>query len=105
MFALGVIIYVIYALVVFNPTFKTSSWYVWLGLLIALLGNLVWMLIAKSSDNSNQMMFYALLWDSMVVMSFVLVPVFAYGVKLSLVTIIGIATTTLGLIVMKLGSS
>lgn len=103
MFLIGTAIYLLYAWIVYNPTLRESGAYIPLGLTVALAGNLIWLFIAKATP-TNSLAFYALMWDTMVTLTFIVIPVAFFGMRLGLLSIAGFMLTIAGLAMMKYGS-
>lgn len=102
---LGAAIYGSYAWVTFNPSFKDSWYLVPVGLVLAIMGNLLWILIAKRTSSPAELTVYGMAWDTMITVSFVLVPVVLFGVRFSGVSGLGLILAILGIFLMKVGAA
>lgn len=105
MLMLGAAIYGSYAWVTFNPSFKDSWFLVPAGLALAIMGNLLWILIAKKTPNPADLTVYGMAWDAMITVSFVLVPVVLFGVRFSGTSGLGLILAILGIFLMKIGAA
>jgi multidrug transporter EmrE-like cation transporter len=104
MIALGTVIYSLYAWLTFKPELKVSAYLMPIGLSLALIGNLLWILLAKSTQEPAKLIMYGMMWDTMITLSFLLVPMMFFGVRFTLVGGVGCALVVVGLLMMKLGT-
>jgi multidrug transporter EmrE-like cation transporter len=104
MIVLGTIIYSLYAWLTFKPELKVSNYLMPFGLGLALIGNLLWILLAKSTHEPAKLIVYGMVWDTMITLSFLLVPMMFFGVRFTLVSGVGCGFVVLGLLMMKLGT-
>lgn len=100
----GAIIYCVYAWLTFNPSLKQSGYLVPAGITLAMAGNLLWIFLAKSTADPARLTIYAMAWDTMVTVSFVLVPVVLFGIRFSITSCLGLILAVLGIFLMKIGS-
>lgn len=70
--------------------------------IVAAAASLVWFaLMNYRLDNISQMLLYALLWDSMVTLVFLFVPLVLHGARLSLLQAVGVSLTCVGLLICR----
>lgn len=97
----GMIIYTLSAIMSYSVKAQAAKWYFPVGIAMAMLANFIWLYIAKNSIG-HQTMIRGLIWDSMIVMCFVAVPISMYGVKLTSTTLLGVSLIVVGIILTKL---
>lgn len=102
-FVAGLVFSTIGALSSYHATLKLTHWYYPLNLLVAVLANIIWFSMAKSETNANVLMFKALIWDTIIVMTYVIVPLLFFNARFTFAQGIGILLTVVGLIITKLG--
>lgn len=102
LFILGWVFYMSAAVVAYHPSIKSATMlYYGLGLVIALLCNITWLFIARHSETAAQIYYRGLVWDSLIVGSYVLVPILFFGVRLSLQASLGLVLIVIGLFLSK----
>lgn len=101
---LATIVYSAYAWITFNPALKTFAYLVPLGLLLAVIGNWAWISIARSIQEPSELVIYGMLWDAMITLTFVMVPVLFFGVRFNVVSGLGCGLVLIGLTLMKIGT-
>jgi drug/metabolite transporter (DMT)-like permease len=104
MLAIGTVIYTSYAWLTFAPSMKASSYLIPLGITMAIAGNFLWIMMARSIHQPAALVYYGMLWDSMITISFILVPIIFFGVRFNFVSGIGCTLVLVGLTLMKLGT-
>ncbi len=102
-FILGALIYSIYAILCYHPTLKGSQVTLWGGLTCALAANFLWIVLAKSTPDPNRLIFYALIWDMIVISVGVGIPLTVYASKPSVMMVSGLVLMAIGLILVKMG--
>jgi hypothetical protein len=102
-FFLGALIYAIYAILCYHPTLKGSQITLWGGLTCALAANFLWIVLAKATHDPNRLIFYALIWDMIVIAVGVGIPLALYASKPSATMISGLILMAIGLILVKVG--
>lgn len=102
-FLISGVLYGLYAWLCFNPALKSLSWTKSVGLLTAVLANILWIFLAHNTTDPSKLLFYAMVWDAIVTLSSILVPVFCFGSTLTTLGWTGLGTVVMGLFLMKLG--
>lgn len=102
-FALASVIYGCYGWLCYNPDFKHKNM-IWLGLFFAVGANLLWILLSKNTDKKETLFFYALVWDSIVVISSIGVPMLLFGLRLQPIGWMGLIMLLSGLTLVKLST-
>lgn len=102
-FALGFLMYVVMASASYHEGFKTSPWYFPAVLAASITTTILWFSIAKAESNASKLMITALFWDSMLMLIYLLIPVFFFETKFTTTQGIGVALTLAGLLLTKLG--
>lgn len=101
-FLIGGIVYLGSATLVYQNELKQHPWlYFGIGLTLALVANLMWLSIAKHTENASQLYLYGFWWDSLIIGSYALVPVLFYGVRPAPTSIIGIILILVGIYLTK----
>jgi drug/metabolite transporter (DMT)-like permease len=96
-FALGFLIYQASAYISHLKNFQQTNWYYPLGIGLSVFANYLWLNIAKNSVSSSSTLIYALYWDIMLSLCFVIVPIVFFDVKLTLNLGIGILLILVGI--------
>lgn len=100
-FALGMLIYCLSAYTSFNAEFKKSNWFFVAGLGMSILANLIWMNIAKNTEDVSRLAVIGLYWDSMIVLAFLFVPMLVFGMELTTTQWVGVGLIVAGIFVTK----
>jgi drug/metabolite transporter (DMT)-like permease len=104
MLGIGALIYVFYAWLTFSPSMKTSEYLMPLAIAMAIAGNLLWIKMARSIQEPAALVYYGMLWDSMITVSFIVVPIIFFGVRFNVISGFGCVLVLAGLTMMKLGT-
>lgn len=99
-FTMGAIFHSIAVTILYSP-FKSSPKYYWVALGIGLITNSIWLYITKNSENSS-LYVRSLLWDSIIVGAYTLIPPLMFGIKLSPTVIIGCIFIVAGIVLTKI---
>lgn len=102
-FLLGLLFYSLAVALSYNETVKASWYYFPVGILIGMITNFLWFWIAKQISDKSIIIKYGFYWDTMIVLTYALIPMLFFGVRLSSMTEIGIALIAIGIILTKLG--
>lgn len=97
----GFLTYVAAVSLAYNDYAKSQWWYYWVGIGLAIVGNYLWLWIAKSSPEKNSVYFNGLVWDSIIVGVYSLVPIAMFGVRFSMLTGLGVLMVVIGMITIK----
>lgn len=101
----GVVVYAVYAWIAFSPSVRAAGLVFPAGLVTAVIGNVLWLLLVSKVYDQQKLVYYGMIWDSMVTASFILVPVLLMGVRLSGLSMIGCGMVIAGLLMMKIGAT
>lgn len=101
-FLIGLIIYLFMAFASYYDALKQSKYYFPLGILAAIIANFIWLSIAKSETNSSALVIKGVLWDLMLTLCYVAVPILFFKTQFTVNQIIGILLMLVGLIFIKL---
>jgi len=102
-FVLGFIIYTFAAFLSNSPTLKASSLYYILGIGIGAVANFIWFTIAKQIADHNKILTYGMYWDTIIILSFMFVPLAFYGARPNVITSIGLGFMFFGFLLTKVG--
>lgn len=72
----------------YSHSIKSSNWFIFIALFYGIINNLLWVFLAKQLDQKTTLN-YALLWDSGLHFISFLMPLFVFGDKLKLHTLVG----------------
>ncbi len=100
-FIIATIIYIFSAYMSHSPTIKLSSWYFIVGIILANITNILWMILAKNTTDNSKVLLYGLVWDSIITFSFLLTPFLFFDIKLTMPQIIGVCLMVIGIILTK----
>lgn len=101
-FILAFFLYVFSAYLSFSPFIKKQWYFVYLGICISLVCNLLWLHIAKNTENVSKLTIYGLYWDSLITFCFLSVPFLFFDVQFTYKQILGICFIILGIGITKL---
>ena len=102
-FLLGFIIYSLQATLTYTNIYKDSSWYIPAGVGMGIITSVVWWSISSAELSSTELAVKALIWDAMLMIIYVAVPILFFEAKLSTLQTIGFILTGAGLIMAKVG--
>lgn len=103
LYLIGLITYVTSASISFIEPLKRSAWFYPIGLILALIANIIWLHIARTTLDKELVYIRGLVWDAMIVGAYVAIPVIFFGVRLSGVALLGVTLIITGLVLTKLG--
>lgn len=86
----------------YSNTFKQTAWYYPVGIMAAIIANLIWLWISKLDSNPSSLAIKGLYWDSMLTITYMAVPLLFFGAKLNNYQISGLLLIFLGLVLTKL---
>lgn len=86
----------------YSGTFKASSWYFPLGIASAIIANVLWFMIAKAEPNSSPLMIKGLIWDAMLMLVYLIVPILFFEARFTPIQMVGLGLTVVGLFLTKL---
>lgn len=80
---------------------KASNWYFPAGMALALVSNSIWMYLAKHSANTNQVYVRGIIWDSMIIFAYSILPIFIFNVRFTIGQSFGVAFILFGFGLLK----
>lgn len=101
-FIIAFFLYALSAYISFHPLIKKQWYFLYLGLSVSLVCNLIWLHIAKTTENVSKLTVYGLYWDSLITFCFLAVPFFFFEVQFNYKQLIGIMFILLGIGITKL---
>lgn len=96
------LLYSTYAALIYLPQLKESPAYYFLGILIPLIANFLWLHSARQISNPESLYKLGVYWDVCVSLSFFLVPIIFFQVRMPALGYLGLSLIISGLIVLKL---
>ena len=80
-----------------------ESWYYFpLGIGIAIIANFIWLSIAKTTNDSGEILILGAYWDIMILLTFIVIPFIFFEVNLSKTQYLGLGLIFTGFVVTKL---
>lgn len=101
-YILGAILYSIAVCLAYSGSFKESKWYFLIGIAVGVLANYIWLWIAKHSPDKHQIYISGLIWDSVLVGAYTLIPIMFFGVRFTNLTALGVILIVSGFLVIKI---
>jgi hypothetical protein len=100
-FILAFVLYAASAYLSYHKEWKSSNFYFPLGIFVGLLITTLWFWLVKNMDDKNEIYFYSLVWDAIMIGVFYIVPIIVYGVNINKIGLIGLFLIICGLIIFK----
>lgn len=101
-FLIGFITYLTLAVASYSKMIQASRWFIPSGLLAALIANWTWLSIARSESNGSDLLIKGLVWDSMLVLTYLFVPIVFFDAQLKGFQFLGLLLIVLGMMCVKL---
>jgi|SRR5690606_1668 len=101
-FILGFFIYTFSVIISYSDDFKSAWYYLPMGAALGAAATVLWLLIAKSSKGPSEIMINGLLWDSVILSCYLIIPWFFHSISLTGLQKAGIVLVVLGLGMTKL---
>lgn len=74
LYLMASVCYLAYACIGFSNEIRNSPYYMWLGLTAALIGNVMWIIIAKTLNDPNEIFVAGFVFDFIILLTFVAAP-------------------------------
>ena len=98
------ILYYVYAVISFSPSFDKNSYLFFLYcMILGLINSFLWYFSIRLTKDKNDFFVLVLMWDAIYMAVFYFTPVLLFDVKLDRSGLIGLIFMVLGLLVMKFG--
>lgn len=101
-FLIGLLAYAALAHLSYSEFKTTGTPYYLTGLGIALLANACWLWIARMEPNASKLVFKALAWDVMLTLTYLVIPILFFSVRLTPSQIFGVILIFAGIILTKI---
>jgi multidrug transporter EmrE-like cation transporter len=101
LYFIGFMVYLFTVCMNYSDKAKAAFWYYPLGMVLSLVSNYIWMYLAKNSENPNQVYVRGLVWDSMIIFCYSILPFFFFSVKFGIYQSIGVGLVLIGLGLIK----
>lgn len=98
----GGLVYLQLASLSYSKDLQSKPWYLPVGLVLAVLANLVWLVIARREPTPEGLLIKGLIWDVLLTGCYLIIPILFYQVQLTLIQIFGIILIVSGMILTKL---
>lgn len=96
-YVVGFIVYFSLAYLSYDATFKSSKYFYICGLALSLIANLSWMHITKHELVAEKLLVKSLVWDVMLTLTYIAVPILLFNAELSGGQMAGIVLVLLGI--------
>lgn len=100
-FILAVIFFCFSAFICYNNEVRNSKYFIFLGLILGNLTSFLWFYLAKMLQEKEKIYFASVIWDVLLFLVFILIPIFFFEVKLNKYCILGLTMIVLGLLLFK----
>jgi FtsH-binding integral membrane protein len=97
LFITGLITFIAGAVMSYSTSFKASPWFMPGWIALALIGVVGWALITKIESEPSKLVMLGLYWDSLMQLTYILVPIFFFSARLSIPQTIGVILVFVGL--------
>ena len=100
-YLVGMMVYLTTVSMNYSDKTKVSLWYYPAGMALSLLSNFLWMYLAKHAVNPNQIYIRGILWDSMIIFAYSILPLFVCNIKFTTIQLCGVGFVLFGLGLLK----
>jgi drug/metabolite transporter (DMT)-like permease len=98
---LNAILFSLYSYISFSETFREKPYFVYMGLLLSLASNYLWLSYVKKATDNSEILINGLFWDAVIILTFAVVPFLLFKLELSKSTMVGFLIMVLGFSVVK----
>lgn len=98
----GFILTIINIIFSYLSSWKNSIFYYPIGITVALIVNLLWFKIAREVLDNNSLYRYGVVWDVLIALSWLLIPVLFFGIKLTKTNVTGLVLLVIGIVMIHL---
>jgi hypothetical protein len=100
--ALATLFYFAYAICVYHDPIRRSSWSLWIVPILAMCAHLIWIHLAKSIDDNDDIFVWGMVWGGLIQIPWTIVPVI-FGVRPNVYVWSGAALIVGGATLLKIG--
>lgn len=100
-FALGLLTFLTGAVMSYIPSFNHSAWATPGWIALAIVGALSWAAVCRATPDATRLLVLGMYWDTLMQLSYVLVPVLVFGARLTMFQSAGLAMIFAGLLMVK----
>jgi multidrug transporter EmrE-like cation transporter len=101
---IAAVLYSLYSAICYMPEIKNNKSFIHIGLILALVSNVLWLVLAYNTKQASEVLFMALIWDSIVVLTAVVIPLVFFNIQLTPISTFGIVLVVAGLLLVKIGT-
>jgi drug/metabolite transporter (DMT)-like permease len=101
-FISGLVLYSAMAFASYHPALKASPWFFPVGIGSAVVANFIWFSMAKADPVSSSLMIKGLIWDAVLMLCYLIIPIIFFEAKFTPVQAVGVGLTVIGLFLTKL---
>lgn len=96
------VIYSVGCLLSYSEEYRRTSWFIWVGGLIGILINVIWFSLVKYLDDKQKIYIFGLIWDSIMMLIYYLLPMLVFGVKLNKISLFALSLIVCGMVILKI---
>lgn len=98
----GFFLHALQASLSYNKAILESGWGLYLSILVSNATGITWLMIARRTPDQRDILTYGTIWDSLTTLSFWVVPIFFFGVKLNSTSVLGLILVAAGTLLVKI---
>lgn len=98
----GALAYAVAVSICYIPAIKAGPWYFPTGILCGIAANAIWLHLAKNQIDNSRILVAGFYWDTMIIITYTLIPVVLFGVRVSWTTAAGLVLIGLGIFLTKM---
>lgn len=87
----------------YHPAYKRAPWFPAAVALLSVLTGLLWAWVARRAESDRQLYSVGVAWDAVTILGYSLLPLVAFGVRLSPWSLCGLALVVAGACLVKWG--
>ena len=98
------IVNIFYACTSYSPIYRNNNAIIYAAILNSIISNVAWVLLVKIGVDNHRIFWYSVLWELVMIVPYYIVPLFFFGLNLSIVQLFGLAAIIIGTALLRLGS-
>lgn len=87
----------------YHPTHKAATWFPWALAGLAVANGLLWSWAARHAGDNRTLFNLSMGWDAVTILSYSVLPLVAFGVRLSPLAWVGLVLVVVGSLLVKMG--
>lgn len=101
LFLMGFMSFVAGSVISYLPAAKASPYYMLMWILPVAMGTIGWALVTKGEPNSSKLLVLGMYWDTLMQVTYLLIPVVIFSARLTLFQTAGIGLIFAGLFMIR----